>query len=321
MTIAIDADCALAYWMSSTASRDTRKQASEKAFAKKLANRDLPEWARAPDGKFHCFATDPRKRLHSKDMLFRYAKTDLPEGSLAEAGDGLVVASPECCYFRLATTLTFAELVKAGMLLSANFAFDDMGKLVGRRKPPTCTKLLRSYIDEIENANGVKLARQAVRSLSDAAASPPEIDTSLLFSLPVRHGGYGCSMPELNGHIKLHPKIARGLGYEDCYCDLLWRKQKCVVEYTSELHHSGYRKQAKDEMRRAALEAMGYRVFLLTKTQLYNQAAFEGFARPVLRVLGKRMPENSARFRATHYELRKTLLYEPSWIVLRACGG
>lgn len=321
MTIAIDADCALAYWMSSAATREACKQPSGNRFAKRLAKRDLPEWARAPDGRFHCVATDSRKRLHSKDMLFRYAKTALPAGSYIEVENGLAIASPECCFFRLATLLPVAELVKAGMLLSANFAFDDMGNLAGRRKSSTCAKRLYSYIDEIENANGVKLARQAVRFLSDAAALPPEIDACLLFSLPVRLGGYGCSVPELNGHIKLSSKIARGLGYEDCYCDLLWRKRKCVVEYTSELHHSGYRKQAKDEMRRAALEAMGYRVFLLTKTQLYTQAAFEGFARSVLRVQGKRIPENSTRFRAAHYELRKMLLHEPSWVISRACGG
>lgn len=117
------------------------------------------------------------------------------------------------------------------------------------------------------------------------------------------HGGYGCPMPELNGHVRLNPVIARSLGYADCYGDLLWRDAKCIVEYTSEQHHTGYRKQARDEMRRAALEAMGYRVFLLTKPQLHNQVAFEGFARAVLRAIGKRMPRRSLEYQSAQYEL------------------
>lgn len=81
----------------------------------------------------------------------------------------------------------------------------------------------------------------------------------------------------------------------------------------------GYRKQANDEIRRAALEAMGYRVFLLTKPQLYNQMAFEGFARPILNTLGRRMPKRTSKFQQTQYDLRKMLLFEPSWILRRAC--
>ena len=132
-------------------------------------------------------------------------------------------------------------------------------------------------------------------------------------------GGYGCPAPELNGEIRLRPEVARTLGYSECYCDLLWRDAKCAVEYTSEQFHTGYQKQAKDEMRRAALEAMGYRVFLLTKPQLYGQTAFEGVARPVLKALGKRMPARTSKFQQAQYELRKALLYEPSWVISRAC--
>lgn len=318
MPLSIDADCAFAYWMSKAARVEAYRKTLHDDLIDRIDAINLPDWTCAPDGCIHVLATTKRGFINRKGVYCRVAKTPLPGNSFSISDEGLSIVSPECCFLRLASDLSFAETVKAGMLLCARFSFDGERGLIGCREPITTSNALRSYVGRVKNVNGVKRARRAARFLIDSAASPPEIDACLLFCLPIMEGGYGCPPPELNGHIKLNPDVARGLGYEDCYCDLLWRNAKCAVEYTSEQFHTGYRKQAKDEIRRAALEAMGYRVFLLTKPQLYNSAAFEGVARAVLHVLKKRMPARTPKFQGAQYALRKTLLYEPSWIIKHA---
>ncbi|HJI99966.1 MAG TPA: hypothetical protein OIM11_02280 [Coriobacteriaceae bacterium] len=321
MTLNIDADCALAYWMFESAEAGPSKHHLRETLLDRLDIGNLPDWTYAPDECVHVVATDVREFLNRNGVLCRVAHVGLPRGSSVLSIEGLPVVSPECCFLRLAGMLSLRELVKAGDLLCSAFSFDETGCLTGRREMVTSAEKLARYVKKAGPARGVKQARRALRFLVDGAASPPEIDACLLLCLPAMQGGYGCPLPELNGHVRLRPAVARTLGYEDCYGDLLWRDAKCIVEYTSEQHHTGYQKQAQDEMRRAALEAMGYRVFLLTKPQLYNQVAFEGIARPILRVIGRRMPRQTLEYQAAQYDLRKGLLHEPSWVIKRACGG
>lgn len=319
MSMNIDADCALVYWMSSAAKIEPKKRRSYETMMERIRVGNLPDWAYGPDGFIHVLVTSDRERVQRKGVRCCLAKTGMPSSSFVYADGGVPLVSPECCFLRLARQLPVPELAKVGMLLSARFSFDEERGLVGRRNPLTSTKSLAAYIGKADNSAGVKAARRALRFLADNAASPPEIDACLLLCLPVMLGGYGCPLPEINGHVKLRAEVAQTLGYADCYGDLLWRDAKCIVEYTSEQYHTGYRKQVSDEMRRAALEAMGYRVFLLTKPQLYNQVAFEGLVRPILNTLGRRMPKRTSKFQQAQYDLRKMLLFEPSWILRRIC--
>lgn len=322
MPLSIDADCALTYWMSQHAAkhRPLGNSRGDDLLAR-FESGSFPDWAFTPAGDAALLATNDVNRIRRNGVSCGIPKVTLPSSSFARTQGGLVVPSPECCYLRLAHMLPLPELAKAGMLLCANFAIDDAGNLSDRHHAPTTTGKIRAYVERANRIHGVKNAQWVLRFLANAAASPPEIDACLLLCLPVMRGGYGCPMPELNGRVRLSARVERSLGYPDCYCDLPWRERRCAVEYTSELHHAGYEKQVKDEIRRAALEAMGYRVFFLTKKQLYNQAAFEGVARIILRTLGRRMPKRTSAHLQAQYDLRKTLLFEPSWIIQRACGA
>lgn len=319
MTLHIDADCALAYWMSSAAGRGAVKRASHETLMERFQSGNLPDWAYGNDMRLHVVAEGKRAFVNRKGLYCRVVMSSLPNASFVFTDTGLPIVSPEYCFLRLASVLSLPELAKVGSLLCAAFSFDEAGCLMERCDPIVSTNTLRRYIKAAGSMKGVVRARRALQFVAAGAASPPEIDATLLLCLPPMHGGYGCPMPEPNGHVRLNPVIARSLGYADCYGDLLWRDAKCIVEYTSEQHHTGYRKQARDEIRRAALEAMGYRVFLLTKPQLHNQVAFEGFARAVLRAIGKRMPRRSLEHQSAQYELRKSLLFEPSWAIAHAC--
>lgn len=316
----IDADCALRYLMSDEAN-EIRKRTSLNS-TDGIDNRSavsLPQWAYAPDGNAHviAFSENARNQKHGFES-HRVSQTPSP-GSLIMLDREVAIPSPEYCFLRLAKTLSLPELVKAGMLLCSSFSIDNSGCIVRRHRPLTSARKLGRYIANNSNIHGVKNARRALRYILDGAASPPEIDSSIILTLRVSQGGYACPLPELNGHIELNSKVARSLGYKDCYCDLLWRKWKCAVEYTSELHHEGYEKQVEDEIRRAAIESMGYRLFFLTKNQLYSQPAFEGFARPLVHQLGKRNQNTVQKMQTAQYALRHDLLYEPSWILRRAC--
>lgn len=319
MTIAIDADCALAYWMLPEATRRLKRRPSQETLSERIRAGSLPSWAYDPNGHVHVIATTRRERIRQEKVCCRLSLAELGSDSFVFTETGIPVVSPECCFVRLAGILSFHELVKVGNLLCASFAIDEAGCLMSRGAAITTKNRIAAYVDSVHDANGIKTARKAVRFIADNAASPAEVDACLLLCLPVMRGGFACPMPEFNGHVGLRPEVARTLGYFDCYCDLIWRGAKCVVEYTSELHHTGYEKQARDEMRRAALESMGYRVYLLTKTQMQGQAAFEGIARPVLKAHGKRMPRRTLEALGRQHALRRDLLFKPSWILRHAC--
>lgn len=319
MTLAIDADCAFAYWMLPEAVRSQEKRSSHESLKERIKAGSLPSWAYAPNGQVPVVVTSRRERVRQEKVCCRLCLAELGCDSFAFTETGIPVVSPECCFVRLAGVLSFHELVRAGNFLCSAFAIDEAGCLMGRGMPITTKKRLATYIDSIHGANGIKTARKAIRFIADNAASPAEVDACILMCLPAMRGGYACPMPEFNGHIKLNDAAVRSLGYSDCYCDLLWRRAKCAVEYTSEQHHTGYRKQAQDEIRRAALESMGYRVHLLTKPQVQGQAAFEGVVRVVLKALGKRMPRQTLESWGRQHVLRKDLLSEPSWILRHAC--
>ncbi len=320
MSLSIDMQCAFSYWMSDVAELSPQKRGlASESLLERIAADSLPGWAYGDDGLVHVVVNSKHGFINRKGVHCRVIKSPLPRDSFVYSQEGVPVVSPECCFLRLATELSLPELVKAGSMLCSQFSFSHSGVLLKRARAITSKSKITSYVESVHDVAGIKKARRALRFLVDNAASPPEIDTTLLLCMPALCGGYGIPFPELNGHVPLNEAAATTLGYSNCYCDLLWRKARCAVEYTSELHHAGYKKQAEDETRRAAIGAMGYRVHLLTKPQLYNQDAFEGIARLVSRAIGRQMPRKTLAFYERQRELRRVLLHEQSPIIEHAC--
>ena len=119
MSINIDADCALMYWMSSVAKVEPKKRRSYETMTERIRVGNLPDWAYDPDGFIHVLVTSDRERMQRKSVRCRLAKAGMPFSSFVYADGGVPLVSPECCFLRLARQLPVPELAKVGMLLSA----------------------------------------------------------------------------------------------------------------------------------------------------------------------------------------------------------
>ena len=179
MSLHIDADCALAYWMSSAAGRGAAKRASHETLMERFQSGNLPGWAYGNDMRLHVVAEGKSAFVNRKGLYCRVVMSSLPRDSFAFTDTGLPVVSPEYCFLRLASALSLPELAKVGSLLCAAFSFDEAGCLMERCDPIVSTNTLHRYIKAAGSMKGVVRARRALQFVAAGAASPPEIDATL----------------------------------------------------------------------------------------------------------------------------------------------
>lgn len=102
MSLHIDADCALAYWMSSAAGRGAAKRASHETLMERFQSGNLPGWAYGNDMRLHVVAEGKSAFVNRKGLYCRVVMSSLPRDSFAFTDTGLPVVSPEYCFLRLA---------------------------------------------------------------------------------------------------------------------------------------------------------------------------------------------------------------------------
>jgi len=315
----IDATTALPFWFStqsdSLLSNKPKRTglltncATNAARSKELV---LPQWVSACTEKPRLVVPDDHHRCTPGLFDYHVARPDLPPRAFIRCDDGTWIASPEYCFVRMASVLDLPNLVKLGIMLCGSFVYDQDGNLEDRVVSATTAKSLRDFVGKMQGTKNVKKARRALRWVLVGSASPSESDTVILLCFPRMLGGYALIVPELNGHVRLNRKAESMLGYPDCYIDFLWRKQRQALEYSSKQHHHRYQDTVRDEIRRAALENMGYTVTFLTTEQLYNAVSFDAVVRSVARNLGKRIRTASTEELIARNNLRKSILYNPA---------
>ncbi|MCL1895345.1 MAG: hypothetical protein FWG03_02225 [Clostridiales bacterium] len=123
------------------------------------------------------------------------------------AGNGLMVSSPEFCFLQMAGQLTLAKLIELGYELCGVYSMpnaDDKNvpeRGFYNRQPLTSIKKLKAFLDSMPGVKGRKKAMRALRYLRDGSASPMETKLAILLTLPYMLGGYGFSLPEMNKRI------------------------------------------------------------------------------------------------------------------------
>ena len=129
----------------------------------------------------------------------------------------------------------------------------------------------------------------------------------LLLCLPQKYGGYNLPQPELNPELPLEYEERMLLRTVSVKPDLLWRKQKLVIEYDGEYHNDPVQ-AAHDNRRRIVLEARGYHVETLKKRDVYDPIMFDTFATMLAKRLGKRIRQLALKQEYAREALREALL-------------
>lgn len=259
----------------------------------------------------------------------------LPAGSLMRIHPALgldadiFLTAPSLSYQQLAARTPFPLIVLLGLELLGSYhgsANTESGCLYGIT-PITGLEDLRQGLKALERAfevhraasagevhvpAGLGACLRALPWLKEGAASPMEAAIYALLCLPVRLGGYGLPMPELNAPILLDDRQARLTGTHEIRFDFLWREAALAVEYDSDAYHVdgvSREKVLRDKRRINAAKLAGIDVITITRDTLMKLNGFHFIAIEIAKRLGKRLRPLSASSLAARGRLREFAIY------------
>jgi len=267
----------------------------------------------------------PATRRRSKKVRPHLFSGMLEEGCINKIGDGLYVCSPEFCFFQMAGELHYYKLIELGFELCGRYlllvpGYDYADPEITKRGfrnlegSLTSKKRLKAFLERMAGALGQRPLLRAIRYVADGSASPVETILAMFLTLPYKYGGYGLPLPQLNP-----PNDSAQSGKQGSYhrssnknrfrSDLTWPGTDILVEYDSEMFHSGSAELTKDSMRRNVLTISGKRTITVTKSHVFSVLEFDTVAKQIAKGLGKRLrDERNKEFPKERIVLRTILL-------------
>lgn len=232
-----------------------------------------------------------------------------PPGSFRQTEHGFDVTSPEFTLLSLATQVSRNQLLMACYEMCSSFAVftpcertqQQLDEAISLKFiPPDCgwkrivdtkgndTNLwkrapllsaadIAAFAKQAAGLRGVKQLRWAAERMAGQTASPFEVQTSMLVSLPRDEGGLGIGITN-NARIPLS-EAARSL-YDKtcCYADILIESvtdsMGVILECQGRSAHDSEAASLSDAERTTALTSMGYDVIQITYGQIKDKRSF-----------------------------------------------
>lgn len=236
-----------------------------------------------------------------------------PPGSFRQTEHGFDVTSPEFTLLSLATQVSRNQLLMACYEMCSSFAVftpcertqQQLDEAISLKFiPPDCgwkrivdtkgndTNLwkrapllsaadIAAFAKQAAGLRGVKQLRWAAERMAGQTASPFEVQTSMLVSLPRDEGGLGIGITN-NARIPLS-EAARSL-YDKtcCYADILIESvtdsMGVILECQGRSAHDSEAASLSDAERTTALTSMGYDVIQITYDQIKDKRSFGNLA-------------------------------------------
>ena len=205
--------------------------------------------------------------------------------------------------------MPFAEALELGMEMCGTYAVrpGSAEGMASRNYTLIDAESLIRHLQTWRGLKGLQLARKVAKYVAGKSASPMETKLYLLLCLPLQYGGYNLGRPELNPELPLTRREMAILGTTKVKPDMLWRRQKLIVEYDGRQHEEEYQSKH-DALRITVLEGKGYTVRRVMRHQLYNPLAFDSFASSIRSFLGIRQRPCTLKHQRSREELRSRLL-------------
>lgn len=276
-----------------------------------------------------------------------------PPGSFRQTEHGFDVTSPEFTLLSLATQASRNQLLMACYELCGSFAVfkpcertqQQLDEAISLKFiPPNCgwervndtkgndtnlwkrTPLLTAtdiaaFAKQAAGLRGVKQLRWAAEHMTGQAASPFEVQTSMLISLPRDEGGQGIEIAN-NARIPLS-EAARSL-YDKtcCYADILIESATdsmgVILECQGRSAHDSEAASLSDAERATALTSMGYDVIQITYDQIKEKKSFDHIAELIHKKAGLPHIPKTKQERIAEDTLRQELLVD--WVELFTAG-
>lgn len=234
----------------------------------------------------------------------------LPAGAIIRIpcsfdGIDLYTCSPELTFLQLAGERgDLVAGIETGLALCSSYRVDRSRRAgVARREAPdaplTSARRINAFLDRVPGTRGVDAARRSLAYVRDGSRSPRESHLAMIYGLPIRLGGFGLGMPQLNPGVRT---AVRRDAYgdaraQDRYPDLRFehadsrgRTRIALLDYDGDAEHGrGGRKAGRDAARRNELEFLDVDAcFSMTSTQAgdFNEVCI--MAESLRRALGCR---------------------------------
>ncbi len=195
----------------------------------------------------------------------------LPEGSLLDAGAGVLVCSAPLAFVQICRNTPLDRCIKLGCFICGAYSLEPSAKSGTVKRHPLATpEELNDFVIQAGHLRGSRKAAAALPWIHSGSASPQETNLALPFYLPARMGGYGFAPPLMNYKIPLDEDERAIEGSLNVKIDVYWPDQKIGFEYNSYSEHSEAKKIGEDERRSLVLHKKSIHVELVTNEQLQD---------------------------------------------------
>lgn len=258
-------------------------------------------------GKLEVLVDSPDKACRSKDHICRVLLAPPISGMFCKIADRAYVTSPEMTFVQMANRLDFLDLVRLGMEFCGTYAPCPFSNRFDERQPVTSRNRLMSFCNRASGTRGAATVRKALRWVVEGSNSPAETALVLYLCLPVRMGGYGFALPDMNPETPLGVRASKMHGYNTMRCDLHWVEAATVIEYDSDQEHLTSQSAARDAGRRNVLGYKDIAVITVRKPMVASPGQFDNVARQLARRLGRRLRPRDLEFTPAREDLRIAL--------------
>ena len=247
----------------------------------------------------------PARELRRKTSTIeaRLASGAYPAPAFFQLRDGLFVAMPELVFLRMAERRSLVQVVVHGVDLCGRYYLRLPSNDVTERSAYlTSPERLNCFIGAADGLRGSKVARAALEFVAANSASPEETRSWVQFCLPARYGSFGLDFTHMNYDVRAG-RLAK-LTMQNAYSvDIANPTSKKGMEYDGGPYHQD---ASADKRRRNELKALGWDIFPLDASVLYNPDATIRFAGQVAKNMGRRL-RLSATWERKFVQLRKDI--------------
>ena len=190
---------------------------------------------------------------------------------------------------------------------------NDKDTNLWKRAPLLSAADIAAFAKQAAGLRGVKQLRWATERMTGQTASPFEVQTSMLVSLPRDEGGLGVHIAN-NVRIPLS-EAARSL-YDKtcCYADILIESATdsmgVILECQGRSAHDSEAASLSDAERTTALTSMGYDVIQITYEQIKDKKSFNNLAELIHKKAGLPYVPKTKQERTAEDALRRELLVD-----------
>ncbi len=264
-------------------------------------------------------------------------------GSIRETPLGFSITSPQLTLLNLANHVSKIELALMIYEMCGTFAvfkpdaeieelLEDSVSLVGvhewrrtlaaggrgtalwQRRPLLKIEELSDFANQTRGHRGSRKLLEALQCVTGIAASPLEVQASLLLGMSRRRGGAGFKFLRNNWRIDLTRPARQIYAAECCYADIYIENDahdRCVIiECQGHVVHDGEAASTLDSNRTTALQSMGYEVILVTFETLFYPERFDTLVRLICRKLGMRYRPKTELQRESEDRLRRAIFID-----------